>query len=458
MLRQKGLIGQAVFVMLAILIGCAKAPEKKAEQKPLPLNVLLITVDTLRADHLSCYGYNRNTSPHIDALAKSGALFESLIAPRGLTWPSLTSLLTSLHPRTHGVRENGDMLDESKLTLPQILKSQGYATAAFLTNMTTAPNRGFDSKIMTHGEDDRATRGAIHWLRHNPNRKFFVWVHYLAPHIPYAPPPPYDQKFQTTNKTFRIYYNQIALNKEKLNDEKLQYAIALYDGEIAYDDSLIGQLLDQLRKLDHLKDTIVIFTADHGEELYQRNFYFSHGCSIYDSVLHVPMIVRFPGMVPEGKRIQNVVENVDISPTILQMLSLPVPKTFEGHGLLPLIQAKSNSPDTKIAYSEIRDKVTSLRTNEWHYIYNPTGFFPDCDPFRFATDERKNGYVIQKEELYDVVSDPLERNNVISAQPRIADSMRSRTQVWVSQDKKTYRQTEPDQKTQEELRALGYIQ
>ncbi len=302
-------------ILLLLLLACGA--ERDARR-----NLLLISIDTLRADHLSAYGYERETSPAIDALAREGVLFENLIAQRGSTWPSLTSILTSMYPRSHGVRANGMHLDASKRILAQWLQERGYATGAFLTNMTTAPNRGFDVKpeIPKGADRDlRATRTALRWIRRQRERPFFAWLHLMAPHHPYRPsgslPEGFDTGYRGELDGSHETLHGIYARRDALTQAELAHIVSLYDADVAQADAHVKQLLDGLDRAGLAESTLVVLVSDHGEELYQHNHYFFHAYSIYESVLRIPLILRLPGVLPAGLRVSDVIETVDLAPT-----------------------------------------------------------------------------------------------------------------------------------------------
>jgi arylsulfatase A-like enzyme len=431
---------------------------------PRDLNVLLISVDTLRADHLSCYGYSRPTSPSIDGVASEGVQFLNPIAPRGQTWPSVTSLMTSMYPRTHGVRENGMRLDASRVTLPERLREEGYVTAAFLTNMRTAPHRGFDHKEFLTGSrsDEEATQAALEWLGNSAGQRFFAWIHYMAPHKPYDPPAPFDRRFDSgydgdldaRNPTL----NQATLAKRDLPADFLGHVNDLYDGEVARVDAEIGKVLQRLDALGLADDTLVILTADHGEELYEHRHYFFHSCSIYEQVLRIPLIMRLPGRLPEGRQVRSVVEIIDIAPTVHELLSLPVPEEYEGESLLPRMSSDAGD-DGGVAFSELQWNIFSIRTAGWHYIYNPHDYRPTCAPYNRVGGERRWSYALEAEELYDIVHDPLETTNVAARRPDEAARLKAMLQAWLAEEAPAGdAMQEIDARALEELRELGYIE
>lgn len=423
-------------------------------------NVILISIDATRADHLSCYGYKRKTSPTIDKLANEGVLFSNMFVQRGLTWPSLTSIMTSLYPVNHGVRDNGQMLSPSIISLAEILKNNGYICSAFLANAGGGVWRGFDYKISTHLDDVKITQEAIKWLKNNSKKRIFLWIHYFQPHKPYQPPKPYNNIFDPDyagemNGSHK-QMDEITLNKIKLNEADLNHILSLYDGSILFVDEQIKQLLTAIKSLGIEKNSLIIVTADHGEDLYQHNFYFYHVASIYDSSLHVPFIIRLPNKVPKNMRIAEVVESIDIAPTTLELVNIPAPRCFEGVSLTPFIFSKNKTNNFSYAYSEWKDKILSIRTDRYRYIFNP-GFHPKC--IEGATEDT---YPIEKEELYDIIKDPKESNNIISTNPDIAYELMKKLSDWYNFKRWLAGYNKQDKKVPEHikqhLRSLGYLQ
>ncbi len=462
--------------VLALVLVLACGGERGARR-----NLLLISIDTLRADHLSAYGYERETSPAIDALAREGVLFENLIAQRGSTWPSLTSILTSMYPRSHGVRANGTQLDASKRILAEWLQERGYATGAFLTNMTTAPNRGFDVKpeIPKGADRDlRATRTALRWIRGQRERPFFAWLHLMAPHHPYRPsgslPEGFDTGYRGELDGSHETLHGIYVRRDALSQAELEHIVSLYDADIAQADAHVKQLLDGLDRAGLAESTLVVFVSDHGEELYEHNHYFFHAYSIYESVLRIPLILRLPGVLPAGLRVSDVVETVDIAPTILQLLGIPRPSAFEGRSLTERIfegldatqgrEAAAQRAEGErrwaparlgAAFSELGPEITSVRTGRWHYIRNPGGL---TSPGTAAGDDgHQPHFRIETEELYDVSDDPWETRNLARERPEVAASLRRRLETWLGPREDRYRVEALRPETEAELRALGYL-
>jgi len=422
-----------------------------------PRRVVLISIDTLRADRLGCYGYERPTSPNIDALATRGARFEHAQVHRGSTWPSLTSLLTGKYPVTHGVRKNAEMLSADHLFLSEMLESHGFETAAFLANMTRAPNRGFGTKVvyndpaLSQADWDRAaTEDALAWVEEHRDDPFFLWVHYMDPHKPYTPEPEFDrfsaglsfevpEDFERPDRSARKaargdrseldeYLQYVMGRGVDLSEEEVAYVDALYDGEITAVDHEVGRLLEGLSRLGLDDETLLVLTSDHGEELYDRNHYFYHAASVYEGVLRVPLVVRWPGVVEPGRVIDTLVESVDIVPTALDALGLEPESGVEGVSLVPLLRGDGERPrDTALAeWAEKmslkeRRPIYTVRRGRYKLIHNPDDVDPDIPPFKsYGT-----VFPIDKLELYDLRSDPLEQRNLAAAEPeKVAELLR----------------------------------
>jgi arylsulfatase A-like enzyme len=453
----------ALYLLIALFLGFnLYANLKLSRLKPEGSNLLIITIDTLRADRLGCYGYSRDTSPTIDRLAEEGTMFTNVYGQRGLTWPSLTSIMTALYPKTHGVLNNQQPLDGKYITLAEILKNLGYRTGAFLANFYYAPNRGFD--IKKGGEigelDKTVTRDAVEWLDgiDPENDKFFMWVHYKNPHDPYEPPQPFRSYFDSTYtgpfNGSRPVLDSIYVNKINLSERDIFHLNALYDAEIRSTDSYIARLLDRLEQKGLANNTLIVFSSDHGEELYERNHYFFHSCSMYDNVLRLPLIMKFPKVIAAGKVIKNQIESIDITPTILQFLKVPLRSEFEGRSVLNLLFEQNGSDSWFPAFAERASAIFSIRTPQWKYIYNPDNYHTYCSR---SDDDEGSGYLIAAEELYDIQTDPHERNNVVAQYPDVARDLRGQIIEWLSTNKVQHKQFELTKEAEERLRALGYI-
>jgi arylsulfatase A-like enzyme len=435
-----------------------KVPVVRRRDAAAQKNLLLVTVDTLRADHLGAYGYPRPTSPRIDELARRGLLFRSAETVQSATWPALTSLQTGLHPSAHGVIWNGWKPRARFVTLADLLHARGYETSAFLTNMKGTAHPGFSRLFLARGRDqaeqDRAaTEAAITQLARVRDRPFFLWVHLISPHADYAPPAPYDVFAPGTTSSLGGGVTELVSARERgvrLTEADVAHVVGLYDGEIAYADALVGRLLDALRAQGLEERTLVVFTADHGEDLHEHNRYFFHSPSMYSSSLRIPLILALPGVLPRGARTDQPASLVDVAPTVLGLLGLPAPSTFQGVNLLPggAVPAR---PTRTAVFAETSGRIFSVSTPEWRLVYNPEGLVPEAPG---------GPYPIGRTELFGRRRDPREQGNVAALHPETVRSLVAEVEAWRRRDlghgAPDAVQT-IDPATAEELRALGYI-
>ena len=365
-------------------------------------NVLFITLDTVRADRLSCYGYRGIQTPNIDFVAENGVLFENAIASAPLTLPSHTTLLTGLYPNVHGVRDNStNRLSHKAVTLAEIMRSHGYETGAVVGSFILDSDLGLDqgfgyyddemvSSPVTSGSPSRGgnsptlkrlsprpasavTARAVSWLRKNRDKKFFLWVHYYDAHYPYTPPSPYSVQYQNNP----------------------------YDGEIAFVDENIRSILDELEKRNLYDRTLILVAGDHGESLGEHGEK-THGVFTYESTIRIPFILRYPPVLPGGKRVEAPVTLADVIPTVLDILGIVSPTDFSGVSLMDVIQ--ENREEHRYVYSE---SMFSYFTYGW-------------SPIECIRDSRWKYIRSTEPELYDLSVDPSEVNNLIETKKEVA--------------------------------------
>ncbi len=450
----------AALFALGLAVACSKSAP--------PPNVLFISVDTLRADHLGCYGYSRPTSPNIDAFARSGALFTNAATEKGSTWPSLTSIHTGEYPITHGVRRNGDMLAPSHLTIAEMLHARGFRTLAALSNMSDAPNRGFDVKHLTDRAggsqaewDDDAARFTAKWIKDlQGEQPFFAWVHFMEPHKPYKAPPPYDKVFDPDYRGPIVGNDELdryTLEGVQPSPADLAHVFALYDGQIQDTDRRVGDVLRALDESGRAANTLVVFFSDHGEELFDHQHYAYHSCSMYDGVMRIALAMRWPGHVAP-KTIDWQVEEIDLAPTVFDLLDLPRPATFEGESLTGLVDGKTPRKKS-VAFMEYAErepeKVLAIRDGRWKLILDPTGFQPRNPPYSWS---KPKGFAYEPRELYDLAKDPGERTNLAASDPTETARLEQELTAWFEEHEKHRGQAgEMDERTREKMKALGYI-
>lgn len=351
-------------------------------------NIILITIDALRFDHLSCYGYKQLTTPNIDSLSRQGVRFNQAISQSPITAGSVPSLLSSTYPSTNGHDEfSNDPPVLTVYTLPLILKKYGYAIAAFsghgaIFSSIPGLKRGFDLTSDTLDTPaDIITNRALKWLNVKKRGPFFLWVHYFDTHAPYQPHAPYDKLFisaELNPRYINLFRRKFASTgvfsgkTEKNMDEKaVNYCISQYDGELKFVDDQIGVMFNALKKSGLIKNTIIIITADHGENQYDHNKEFGHGLMVYDVLLRVPLIFNCENWLPKNKVFDWQVQLIDIMPTVFDIAKINAGIKFEGNSLLPFILNKKVRVDN-YAFSEVRenkvDFLYSIRSKKWKLI------------------------------------------------------------------------------------------
>jgi membrane-anchored protein YejM (alkaline phosphatase superfamily) len=331
-----------VVALSCVLASCSAPVEKWTPDGTR--NVLLVTIDTLRADHLGCYGYRRDTTPNLDALAREGVRFERPISVSSWTLPSHASLLTGLYPAEHGAVTDVKALPPSAPTLATVLADDGYDTFGAVSHVYLTHRYGFD-KGFAHW-DESAARGApqhpvaarvvdraIGWLRgRKDDAPFFMWLHIFDPHWEYTPPAPYASRFDPdyhgrmtgTYKSLKPYIKAVIGYDEPppLDPRDLAHVVALYDGEIAYVDHELGRLFDALRRTKLLDQTLVVVTSDHGEEFMEHGSLEGHQWTLYEEVTYVPLIMRFPRASLNGHTVERLVSTIGVAGTVLDYLGL----------------------------------------------------------------------------------------------------------------------------------------
>ncbi len=342
----------------------ARAPETQESPRP---HVLIFLVDTLRADHLGCYGYDRDTSPNIDRFAADAVRFRNAAAQSSWTRPATASILTGLYPHNHGARARNHVLGEDVPYLPEILGSLGYRALGVSTNGNAGMNFGFRRGFShfkqlresirrpgIHVPVSRAVDETLEWLeRIGPGDSFFVFLHVTDPHAPYLPPDVYRERFAPDAKAGPgLLRRDLPARPDHSNDDLRD----LYDGEIAFVDEHFGRMLDELDRRDFLDDTLVVFVSDHGEEFLDHGSH-GHGATLYQEQIHVPLIIRLPDSLraaAEHLVVDTQVQQIDIVPTILDAIGHPGLARTDGRSLLPLMQSGNSRNEFQLAMSELR--------------------------------------------------------------------------------------------------------
>lgn len=400
----------------------AKKPNQKAYLSQIKLispkdeiekyNVLLITIDTLRRDHLSAYGYRRNTTPTLDTLARQSSLFKNAYSTAPMTVPSVTSIMTSTYFAQHHVANNRMAFDGSVPTLAQALHASGYTTAAFIGNAVLKPDRGlyrgFDvynahlpgseiNRRLPERDAERLTAAALSWLQAHDKERFFLWLHYQDPHAPYNPPEAFAHVFDPSEPS-DVTLPIVPLPEDPGGIPEYaalpgifdpQVYIARYDSEIRYTDQSISEIVKFIGSNSLLGRTMIAVTADHGESLGENDHYFAHGHNVTSDLTNVPLFLYVPGKPQQVY--SHPVQTIDIAPTLLKLLSLKVPPSFVGEFLFQPDASRTilaEQPNVRWAVIEERGR----------YIYNRTG------------DETINGEVANVAADYTLVQNWIERN------------------------------------------------
>ncbi len=470
-------------LVLLVIIGsgaCSGGGAGPGPHRARP-NVLLLTVDTLRPDHLSCYGYARRTSPHIDVLARRGVLFRQAITASGRTVQSFPSILSGVYPMAHGLRYEGQSHEilASRLTLTTVLEERGYDSFAVTQGLNVGLHRGFDlydpdvyldesgQKIYVPTRDDRqATAKAIGWLRRRQGSTspFFLWMRYNAPHWPYDAPAPFTEMFDPEYRGEHTFNEEAAPGVERgdiifgltrLPDREIEHAVAHYDGEIAYADEAIGGLLKAIEGMGILDRTIIVLTSDHGESLGEHDYFFEHGAYLYEPTVRVPLIVAAPGVLPPGVVVEDQVRTIDILPTILDLAGIAIPGGLDGTSLVTRARGERGG-EALLAYSE---------SGRNFYRENPRQFVPGiAGKWRMMRSDRYKLIRIPKDpepiwELYDLAADPGETRNLIAERPAVAEELRVELLRLIEADPGRDDRSEPPlpDELERDLRSLGYV-
>lgn len=415
------------FLLAAFSMSLSCGPEKR------PLNVVLIGVDTLRRDHVGCYGYQRPTTPNIDRLAGEGALFEDAVSQAPWTLPSFSTIHTSLYPAQHGAGDferaqgtYGNRMGGDVMPLAMVLLKSGYATGAIVNAPALAPEFGLDKGFEFYDTSPRwdpriaddTTEDALQWLDSRSGSPFFMFVHYFDPHLPYSPPEPYDTKYDPDysgpisssfdREAFNSIIPEVMEKGGGAARAEWDHVRALYDGEINFTDKAIGDFLDGLDERGLRENTLVVFVADHGEEFFDHGG-FEHGHTMYDELIKVPLIFALPGQIRGGIRVSRQVRMLDVMPTILDFLGIGSLSHLEGVSLKPLMSGES----------EVADPPDVLLPHGFAYteamLYGPEKKCITSYPWKVVYDMPS-----EKTMVFNLEDDPGELNDLADMEPPAA--------------------------------------
>ena len=457
------------FFAAGLLGACSPAADESAQ-----LNVLLVVVDTTRADELGCYGSPLGLTPHIDSLAERGTRFASAAAHAPWTLPSTASLLTSLMPRQHGA---GGYLDIDAMrrgeapqvsfrgladeidTVAEAFQERGWDTAAVVNvsflDRKFGLTQGFDhvdakwygtnTEVRSAGD---TTDAALSWLDERGKRPFFLMVHYFDPHAVYAPPPEFRERFAApqdrNSESFvfgtREHMMMLRAGKLELEPQLIGRAHQLYQGEIAYVDAEVGRLVDALGERGLDADTVVVLTSDHGEEFLDHGG-FEHGHVLYEELTHVPLIFTLPELVSAGRVVEATTGLVDVAPTLCELAGIEAPSAFVGRSLVDVLRGGAARDRPLLAHGNFwGPPLTSWRSGDWKLIRTPL----ETGAVRF--------------ELFDLASDPTEQRDLAGERPEVVEALTEELELLTSHLRALSegREIELSADALKRLEALGY--
>jgi len=443
----------SAILSLATLTAC----EKNDYDRP---NVMLISVESLRADHVGAYGYSRNITPNIDRLAREGVMFENVVSQSSWTKPSVASTFTSTYQSVHQVRNpresqggTGDKpreLPGLKETLPTIsgfFSSNGYKCYGWTNNKHLWGRYGFERGFAIYDAaagEDREIAERVKGVLQSDSEPWFVFVHLMSPHFEYDPPPEYRNydRYPDAVSITPSNWTKICNMEIPFSERDLRHNIALYDGEIAYTDRLIGRLMDKLEKQGLKERTIVVISADHGEEFLEHGKV-AHGTSLHRELIRVPLVFSGPRLRKSGK-VAELAQNIDIFPTLARLCGLEPPPTLQGIDLSAAARGKHHKVTRKFVFSELGD-MHAISGKRFKYIF----------------DENSG-----TEELYDLIEDPAERNNLARVEfysglksklaARLAGRLRENAEL--SEKMGGARRVKTPRYVIRDLKSLGYLQ
>lgn len=532
-------IGRIAVIVLVMLSGggiCSAAPALSLPDRHEYTNVIMISLDILRPDHLGAYGYKKGTSPNIDRLAGQSVLFENAIAHSYLTPVAQMSVFTGQYPRSHGMVSFEVKKDDvSKRTLPEILKYYDYETAAFasspeffmrydtesgnIVNPKDVFSRSFNYFGRTLPDDTGSVRGnpvaSLNWLKANKEKKFFIWIESGMLHPPFAQtvPPPYKTRFDPpdyipfyerfpirsgleiedrgvpTEVLFHIYKGDYYLDFEPihhLTEMDISFINGRYDAGLYFTDMFIGELLKQLDALKLSEKTLIVFHSIHGESLGEHGYFFHH--DVFDTEVKTALMFRFPKNEQGGTRITRQIQGIDIMPTILDYLQIPINHESQGNSLMPLIrgdepgfkgseyafidrlpwweyvlggwhlehQVEREAQYTPLEIKKMNDyrlllqekigggqyppQCIAIRTNQWKlFLREKHDLLENISWWNFISGKK---FPVESVELYDLVSDPMEQKNVAREHPQIVEKLKAKLLEWDAANKKNKAKTD----------------
>jgi arylsulfatase A-like enzyme len=396
-------LARGLAALLVVLAGC-----RSASVRPTRPNVVVYLVDTLRSDHLGVYGYERDTSPALDAFARDAVVFDRAYSPSAWTRPACASLLTGLNPQKHRAMTREDTLGAEVELLSEYLQALDYRTAGVVSNPNVIALWGFDQGFdwfeevpaaTHHARADAVNEAVFRRLKTLGTGPFFLYVHTMDPHGPFDPPPPFDAKYPRHGKR--------AISPSRIMPDTprsvVEDAVSAYDGEIAFNDLHFGRLLDRLKADGLYESALVVFAADHGEELHDHG-HGGHGHTLFQEVVRVPLLVKLPANAHAGRRVETPVSLIDVVPTVLGLLGVEHPDGLEGVDLLPFVRSEPSTRGQPLYLHLDLERADGTT----HVVRGV---------LRGATKYLRRLAPVEEEMLFDVEKDPGERDNRLAADP-----------------------------------------
>ncbi len=458
-------------------------------------NILIYVVCTLRPDHMTLYGYSRDTTPFLKKLGASAVVFDDAQAQAPWTKPSIASLMTSLHASAHGLVNDSDTIPKGAATLAEQLRGAGYVTASIVANpfagRTSGLDRGFDymmeypvvqrnrSDAEDRGTDSAAiNRSILPWVERHRDEPFFLYVQSTDPHAPYRPPAGYESRFANPAETaafnrdygklrdIRAYGGGATVSRSEMRakgidpDLYIKRAVDRYDAEIAHNDKSIEQLIGKLKDVGALDNTLLVIASDHGEEFWEHGFG-AHGHSLYSELIHTALLFWNPRLLPVPRRISQPVQLIDIMPTVLELAGVKPPDGLQGQSLAPLLKGQTFTRTAPVMAS----KLALPKAKPGGGVpENLTDTFARIEPgWKMIYRAQASRARLKEVELYDRRADGGDRNDLAAQRQDLANKFKPQIIEWVDVQKQVRKQLGPggtskmDTQTLERLRSLGYV-
>lgn len=460
-----------VALIAVVVSACGAEPKPPSE----PVNLVILSIDTLRPDHLGVYGYRHDTSPNLDRFARQCVVFDQAITVHVATGPAHGTILTGLYPGSHGIQRNGMRLKPDVETLAETLADRGLATGAFISSWTMERHTGLDRGFATYDDEldgpgagarrtgTLTTKAALTWLRSQvaAEREFFLFLHIFEPHWPYDPPAQDALRFlrgqyELTTISQPTHIDRLASTNPLSYLEQQEY-LARYDGEIVVADRLFEDLLDGLNELGVAHNTAVMVLSDHGETLFEREWTMDHGTRPYEEQARVPMMLHIPGDRSSGLRVVDQVSLLDVVPTLLDVFGFDPPDGLEGRSLLPLARGEVTTNPPRPAFITARsvpERVPHINAPLTSRGLVRAVRLPDVKLIEYPTS--KGGW---SPELFVLSDDPGERENLAESSNDTSLFLRQELERWQADSGTDFAPEAPvlDPEVEAALRELGYI-